>query len=48
MATPAPAFKWGANMKTLGISVGVGVLLWFIPPPSGVTAQVKSCLTAHK
>ncbi|GLI68524.1 hypothetical protein VaNZ11_012971 [Volvox africanus] len=43
-ATPAPApakpaFKWGANMKDLGICVGIAALLWFIPPPAGVTAK---------
>jgi len=39
---PAPAdsgFKWGADMKTLGMSVGIGALIWFIPPPAGVTLQ---------
>ena len=45
-AVPAatPGFKWGADMKTLGISVAIGVVLWFIPPPSGVTAQ--ACLVS--
>ena len=32
-------FKWGADMKNLGIAVGVATALWFIPPPSGVTVQ---------
>lgn len=35
---PAP-FVWGANMKNLGIAVGLGILIWFVPPPTGVTAQ---------
>lgn len=38
-APSEPPFKWGANMKNLGISVASGVLVWFLPPPSGVTMQ---------
>ena len=42
-ATPAPAkapeFKWGANMRDLAICVGIATLLWFIPPPAGVTQK---------
>lgn len=34
-----PSFKWGADMKNLGISVGIAALIWFIPPPVGVTLQ---------
>ena len=34
-----PEFKWGADMKKLAISVGIGALLWFLPHPSGVTTQ---------
>ena len=26
-------------MKNLGIAVGIAAVLWFIPPPSGVTTQ---------
>ena len=26
-------------MKNLGIAVGIATVLWFIPPPSGVTSQ---------
>ena len=26
-------------MKNLGIAVGIATVLWFIPPPSGVTVQ---------
>ena len=33
------SFKWGADMKNLGIAVGIATVLWFIPPPSGVTSQ---------
>jgi hypothetical protein len=33
-AAPKP-FVWGANMKDLSISVGIAVLMWFIPPPAG-------------
>jgi hypothetical protein len=32
-------FKWGANMKNLGISVACGLLVWFLPAPAGVSAQ---------
>jgi hypothetical protein len=32
-------FKWGANMKNLGIAVGLATLIWFIPAPTGVTPQ---------
>ena len=43
-AAPAPvpeqkSFKWGADMKNLGIAVGIATALWYIPPPSGVTVQ---------
>ena len=33
------SFKWGAKMKPLGISVALGVALWFVPAPQGVTTQ---------
>lgn len=36
-SAPPAGFKWGADMKNLGISVGLAVAIWFIPPPSGVT-----------
>lgn len=26
-------------MKNLGISAGIALAVWFIPPPAGVTAQ---------
>ena len=50
-AVPAatPAFKWGADMKSLGICVGIATLLWFLPAPSGVSTQVLpscACLQA--
>jgi len=32
-------FKWGADMKNLSLSVGIGVLLWFLPHPAGITDQ---------
>lgn len=34
-----PPFKWGADMKNLGICVAVAVAVWFCPPPTGVTTQ---------
>ena len=36
-ASSPKAFKWGADMKNLGISVGLTLAVWFIPPPAGVT-----------
>ena len=36
-SAPPAEFRWGADMKTLGISVGLAVAVWFIPPPAGVT-----------
>ncbi len=44
-APTAPAFKWGANMKDLGISVGIATLLWFIPPPAGVSMKAWQLLS---
>lgn len=45
-AAPAPAsFKWGANMKDLAISVGIAALLWYIPPPAGVTLKAWHLLS---
>ncbi len=32
-------FKWGAKMKELSIAVGLGAILWFVPPPTGVSSQ---------
>jgi Sodium:sulfate symporter transmembrane region len=32
-------FKWGADMKNLGISVALGLAVWFCPTPSGITPQ---------
>eukprot|EP00892_Ulva_mutabilis_P002129 jgi/Ulvmu1/11917/UM081_0077.1 len=37
-------FEWGANMKSLGISIGAGVLLYLAPTPEGVTAQAWKLL----
>ena len=36
-SAPPAEFKWGADMKNLSISVGLATVVWFIPPPSGVT-----------
>lgn len=45
-AAPAkPAFKWGADMKNLAISIGVAVALWFIPPPAGVNLKAWHLLS---
>ena len=42
-STPAapsePPFKWGADMKNLGICVSIATIVWFIPPPAGVALQ---------
>lgn len=32
-------------MKELGIAVGLGVALWFVPPPAGVTTQAWHLLS---
>jgi len=39
-ATSAPLpvqkdFKWGADMKNLGICVAIGAITWFCPAPTG-------------
>lgn len=47
-AAPAkqPAkFQWGANMRDLAICVGLGVVMWFIPPPAGVTVKAWQLLS---
>ena len=31
----AKEFKWGADMKSLGICVAIGVVTWFLPAPAG-------------
>ena len=36
-STPPADFSWGADMKNLGISVGLAAAIWIIPPPAGVT-----------
>eukprot|EP00798_Chlamydomonas_sp_ICE-L_P016682 gene16682-22941_t len=38
-------FVWGANMKNLGISVGIAVLIWFVPPPVGVSLKAWHLLS---
>ena len=35
--TAAPRFQWGANMKDLCVSVGIGAVMWLAPPPEGVS-----------
>lgn len=32
-------FKWGADMKNLGICVGLALAVWFVKPPAGVTLE---------
>jgi di/tricarboxylate transporter len=45
-ATPASGgFKWGADMKSLAICVGVAAALWVIPPPAGVTVKAWHLLS---
>ena len=36
-SAPPAEFRWGADMKNVGISVGLAVAIWLIPPPAGVT-----------
>ncbi len=38
-APSEPPFKWGANMKNLGICVAVATIVWFVPPPEGVALK---------
>ena len=38
-ASQPEGFKWGADMKSLGICVGLGAVLWFVPSPEGVSAR---------
>ncbi|KAG1673950.1 hypothetical protein FOA52_015705 [Chlamydomonas sp. UWO 241] len=45
-SSPAPAaFKWGANMKDLGICVGIATIMWFVPPPVGVSVKAWQLLS---
>ncbi len=44
-AKPAPKFTWGANMRDLFISIGIGLAMWFIPPPAGVSAKAWHLLS---
>lgn len=39
------SFKWGANMKDLAICVGIATVMWFVPPPSGVTVKAWQLLS---
>ncbi|GAB4823509.1 hypothetical protein N2152v2_010555 [Parachlorella kessleri] len=41
-AAPAPesqGIKWGADLKKLATCVGLAAVVWFIPPPAGVTTS---------
>mmetsp|Transcript_18497 Transcript_18497/g.51906 ORF Transcript_18497/g.51906 Transcript_18497/m.51906 type:complete len:564 (-) Transcript_18497:806-2497(-) len=44
-APKEPPFKWGADMKNLGICVGLSLALWFIPPPAGVSIKAWHLLS---
>lgn len=44
-AAPKPAFKWGANMRDLGMCVAIATILWFVPPPAGVTLKAWHLLS---
>jgi hypothetical protein len=44
-ADGSEGFKWGADMKSLGIAVGLGVAMWFAPSPSGVTKEAWHLLS---
>lgn len=37
--------EWGAKMPQLGICCGVGLLLWVLPHPSGVTSKAWHLLS---
>ena len=44
-AAPAPKpFKWGADMKSLAICIGLGVALSLCPPPAGVSVKAWNLL----
>ncbi len=36
---PCSGIKWGADLKKLSYSIGLAALIWFVPPPAGVTTQ---------
>jgi anion transporter len=44
-APVAPPFKWGANMKDLGICVAISLVIWFTPPPAGVSIKAWHLLS---
>jgi Sodium:sulfate symporter transmembrane region len=44
-ASEPEGFKWGADMKKLGLCVGLGTAMWFVPPPTGVTSQAWHLLS---
>ncbi|CAD7700245.1 unnamed protein product [Ostreobium quekettii] len=47
-AAPAaqdPGIQWGADLGKLALCVGLSALVWFAPPPSGVTSQAWHLLS---
>lgn len=34
-----PGIQWGADLKKLAACIGLGALVWFAPPPAGVTTE---------
>eukprot|EP00887_Chlorella_sp_A99_P002525 scaffold6.g2525.t1 len=45
-AVPAPqGIKWGADLKKLAISVGIGAVLWLLPAPAGVSTPAWHLLS---
>jgi len=44
-SSPAAEFKWGADMKNLGICVAIATIMWFIPPPAGVSLKAWHLLS---
>jgi hypothetical protein len=43
-AAPPKPFKWGADMKSLAICIGLGVALSLCPPPAGVSVKAWNLL----
>lgn len=40
-----PGIQWGADLKKLGICLGVGTVLWFLPVPEGISQQAWHLLS---
>ncbi|GMH32675.1 hypothetical protein BSKO_00509 [Bryopsis sp. KO-2023] len=40
-----PGIQWGADLKKLGICVGVGALMWVAPVPEGITREAWQLLS---